>query len=211
MGKIRVFLIDDHEIFRAGLHTVLGHAPDIEVAGESGTESGFLDRIESAEPDMVTIGISGEHSEVIGSVKDRFPDLKLLGLGTTDIDMVPGDARKLAGYVRKESSPDFLRASIKMISLGGTVWHPDLLKSFADTKTGTEPDSKVGARNSIELSVREKRLLSMLASGSTNKQISLELHLAQVTIKKALQALYIKIGATNRTQAAMKASRLGLN
>jgi DNA-binding NarL/FixJ family response regulator len=99
-----------------------------------------------------------------------------------------------------------------MIALGGIVWHPDLIENCVEAKSvsAIKPDAQGTGGLHVQLSPRESQLLSLLVAGKTNKQISQELKLAQVTVKKALQVLFPKIGVTNRTQAAIKASQLGL-
>ena len=215
-GKTRVFLADDHEIFRIGLRTVLGHVPEIEVAGESAAGPGLLDRIKAASPDIVLLDLSpGQPGafDTFETIRDRFPSLRVLVLTGLDVPIPAADAcaRKLDGYINKECSGDFLRTAIKMVGLGGSVWQPGLL--YCPTGTGLPGSHSPGGQGSDEaarLSPRETLMLSLLAGGKTNKQIALELKLAQVTVKKALQGLFAKLGVSNRTQAAMKASQLGL-
>jgi len=210
--KIRLYLADDHEIFRTGLRTVLRFAGDLEITGESGNVPDLLALIDTAEPDIVLVGAQPNTSNLVDDIKGRFPEVKILALGTSDFEMSLDSAGKLNGYIKKESSSEFLRSAIKTISLGGSVWSPELLKSLlrfqANPKTVLlTPES---SSTNLILTAREKQLLILLANGKTNKQISLELHLAQVTIKKALQTLYVKLNAANRTQAVMRASQLSL-
>lgn len=208
-GKIRIYLADDHEIFRTGLRTVLRFAGEIEITGESGIVPDLLSLIENAEPDIVLIGTRSDISKLTEQIKDRFPAIKILVLGSLDSGMPLSSAARLNGYIKKESTSEFLRSAIKTISLGGTAWSPDLLTSLIES-AGNSRLSPESNSTGLTLTPREKQLLSLLADGKTNKQISLELHLAQITVKKALQTLFVKIGGTNRTQTVMKASQLGL-
>jgi DNA-binding NarL/FixJ family response regulator len=211
-------VVDDHEIFRMGLRTVLRYAQDIEVTGESGSGPGLLDRIEAAAPDLVLLDLSpGQPGafDTLEAIRSRFPHLKTIAMTGEDNRISPLEAlsHKPDGYIKKESSSDLVRAAIKLVALGGSAWHPDLLYCPTDTGLSDAP-GPIGKGQldgaADQLSPRERRLLSLLAGGKTNKQMGLELKLAQVTVKKALQGLFIKLDVKNRTQAAMKASQLGL-
>lgn len=211
-GKIRLYLADDHEIFRTGLRTVLRFAGDIEIAGESGIGPDLPDLLETAEPDIVLMGSQADTPKLIDMINERFPEVKILVLGTSDSEMTPESAGKVNGYIKKESSSDFLRAAIKTVSLGGSVWSPEFLKPLIQPQGNNKASplmSEPGA-TSFSLTPREKQLLVLLAAGKTNKEISAELRLALVTVKKALQTLFVKMGASNRTQAVMRASQSGL-
>jgi DNA-binding NarL/FixJ family response regulator len=133
-------------------------------------------------------------------------------MGSPDKRAASASIMMLDGYIKKDSSSELLRCAIKTIVLGGTVWHSEFLSQLIE---GAEKPRKNQIASEfpldkIMLTDREKQLLALLADGKTNMQISLELHLAEVTIKKGLQALFIKIRAANRTQAVINASRLGL-
>lgn len=204
--KTRVYLADDYEIFRTGLRTVLRFAGEVEIVGDSAILPEILELIEAAEPDILLIGDGPETSRLIQSITERFPTIKILVLGSDTILFSP---LKVGGYLSKESSSDLVRSAIKTIALGATVWNPVSLESMF--KPGEINCGKSGSNpGNIVLTQREKQLLSLLAGGKTNKEISLEVGIAQVTVKKALQTLFAKIGGTNRTQTVMKASQLGL-
>jgi DNA-binding NarL/FixJ family response regulator len=211
-GKIRIYLADDHEIFRTGLRTVLRFAGEIEITGESGIVPDLPDLLEKAEPEIVLIGAQSDVSKSVEMIKERFPGMKILVLGTSDSKLKLGSAGKLDGYIKKESSPEFLRSAIKTVALGGSVWSPELLMPLIQTQENPIIDQVTSGDGSTPLSLtpREKQLLILLAEGKSNKQISSELHLALVTVKKALQTLFVKVGATNRTLAVMRATRNGL-
>jgi DNA-binding NarL/FixJ family response regulator len=207
--KTRIYLADDHEIFRTGLKTVLRFAGDVEITGESGIVPDLMPLIETSEPDIILLGTGAGTWRLIEAIKNSFPMLKILVLGDFEKDITSKSAFNLSGYINKESAPDFLRSAIKTIALGGTVWSPELLKLFVES---SDNSCRVAALSTtgVSLSPRETRLLGFLAAGKTNKEISLELNIAQITVKKALQTLFGKLGATNRTQTVMKASQLGL-
>ena len=208
-GKIRIYLADNHEIFRTGLKTVLRFTGgEVDITGESGIVPDLLNRIETAEPDIALVGVGTETPKLIEDINRSFPALKILVLGHFDPDLFSKSAVRLSGYINKESSPDFLRTAIKTIALGGSVWSPELLTLFLESEDISR--TPVLSSPGISLSPRENRLLGLLAEGKTNKEISLELQIAQITVKKALQTLFGKLGATNRTQTVMKASQLGL-
>ena len=207
-GKTKVYLADDHEIFRTGLRTILRYAGDLEISGESAIATDFVDRLAAAEPDVLLLGSRPDLTETIDSIKNRLPGLKILVLGAAG-DVNSNSIEILDGYINKDSSSEFLRSAIRTVVLGGTVWHPGIVRSQA-SKTISYGDPSDQTPASIVVTPREKRLLVFVAEGKTNKQIALELSIAQITVKKALQSLYIKLGSINRTQAVMKASQLGL-
>jgi DNA-binding NarL/FixJ family response regulator len=211
-----VFLVDDHDIFRMGLRAALRDAPDIEVAGEAGNGPSLLDRIQAAGPDLVLLDVhQGQPGafDTLEAIKGRFPLMKVVAMTGDDTRIPAADAfsHQIDGYIKKECSGDFLCTALKMVALGGSVWQHELLYTPAEAdRHASELTSKGLNGAAARLSPRERQLLSLLAGGKTNKQMGLELKLAQVTVKKALQTLFTKLGVSNRTQAAVKASQLGL-
>ncbi|AKG52813.1 DNA-binding response regulator LuxR family [Dehalogenimonas sp. WBC-2] len=217
MDKIKVYLADNHEIFRVGLRAVLRDMPDIEVAGDSDLGPGLLDMIKKDNPDFVLLDVDLGRSDYFNNldlIKVEFPGIKVVAMSGDERQIPVRDvlSRRIDGYIRKSCSGEFLCTTIQMIGLGGNVWQSDMLYCTLEEDKNPEAAKQSNLLTSVaaQISLRERQILTLLVKGETNKQIGKAMNLAQVTVKKTLQGLFVKLGVTNRTQAAMMATRYKL-
>jgi two-component system response regulator DevR len=203
--RIRTFLVDDHELIRRALHDLLSAEPDIEVVGEAGSVTEASELIPDRQPDVVLLDLrlpDGEGTEVVRRSRDRSPDTRWLVLTSFDD---PTEVRAAVeagavGYLLKGSPPEACVSAVRQVAQGRGVLDPTVAGHLLDR--GSE-DSAGLAR----LSPQEHRVASLLAEGLTNRQIGQRLGLAEKTVKNHVSAVLTKLGAANRTEAALRASR----
>jgi DNA-binding NarL/FixJ family response regulator len=131
----------------------------------------------------------------------EFPPI--LGLLPPDSELGAFQAAGLSGFLPQEASPDQLEAALHALMLGLAVFDPDLLPTFTPP-----PSSEAGP--TADLTPREREVLNLVAQGLANKSIARQLSISDHTVKFHINALMSKLGAQSRTEAVVKASRLGL-
>jgi DNA-binding NarL/FixJ family response regulator len=201
--KIRLMLVDDHFVVRAGLAGSLGLDPEVEIVAECGTGEEALAAYRKHRPDVVLMdwrlpGISGV--EAAQKIRAEFPEARILQLtiyeGDEDIfRAVEAGAR---GYLPKSVSRRELLAAIRAVHRGGEVFPPAI-------------QAKLDARRARpELNEREKTVLKLIVHGRSNKEIASDLGIAEVTVKFHVGNLLAKLGVQDRTQAATAAIQRGI-
>jgi two-component system response regulator DevR len=202
---IRTFLVDDHELIRRALRELLSAESDIEVVGEAGTAAEATERIPEARPDVVVLDLrlpDGQGTEVCRQLGPQLPDTKWLVLTSFD---EPGEVRGAVeagavGYLLKDTAAEACVAAVRQVSEGRGVLDPTVAGHLLDR--GQEP-----AADLARLTPQEQRVAALLAEGLTNRQIGDRLGLAEKTVKNHVSAVLTKLGAHNRTEAALRAAR----
>jgi len=210
----RILLVDDHRIVREGLAAVLSKQADILVIGEASSAEEALTIVESLNPDLVVLdlhmpGMGG--LKAIRQLKELRPTTSILVLTVENSEMVLLEAVRAgaAGYVLKDASAEVVAQSIRLILQGGTVIDSDLLqkalKGGVALSTPEPQDLMVDS-----LTPRELEVLRLLARGLGNQEIAEQLGTSRVTSKKHVHHIIGKLQVSDRTQAILKAFRLGL-
>ncbi|MBI5950831.1 MAG: response regulator transcription factor [Chloroflexi bacterium] len=209
---IRVLICDDQDVVREGLRAILKSCKDIEVVGLAGDGDEALQMIPSAKPDVVLMdlkmpvmnGIQATHH-----IRTQYPEVYVLVLTTYDADQWVFDAIRsgAAGYLLKDTPRDGLIAAIKGTAEGKTHVDPNVAgKLFTQVSKTPVEDTTVTA----SLSEREREVLSLLARGLSNADIAARLYLSEGTVRNYVSAIFVKLGVSDRTQAAVLALRYGL-
>lgn len=207
--EIRVFLVDDHEIVRDGLRTVIDACEDLTVVGEAGTVAEALGRIDTARPDVAVVDLflpDGDGVQVCREARSNRPELHCLILTSFSDDEALFDAimAGAAGYVLKGARSGELIDSIRQVAKGRSLLDPSVTaRVFEMFRTGRETDRRLAS-----LSQQERRVLDLLSEGLTNRQIANRLNLAEKTVKNYVSNLLMKMGFRRRTEAATYAARL---
>jgi two-component system nitrate/nitrite response regulator NarL len=207
MADIRVVVIDDHPIFRAGVTHTLTAAPDVTVIGEGCSVSDALQLAGQNCPDVMVLDLNmpGGGIGAIGQLGERFPSVKPLILsGAADAEQVRAAMQEGAwGYVMKGVSATELVHSIRAIHRGERYVTPALAaKLFAALPA--EPANLV--TNSFpSLTAREEQILALIAEGLSNKEIGGRLELSEKTVKHYLTIVMDKLNVRTRVQAALLA------
>lgn len=205
--RIRVFLLDDHEIVRRGLRELLSLEADVEVVGESGSAEEAIRRIPALRPHVAILDArlpDGSGIEVCRQVRALDPSIAGLILTSYD-DEQALTAAVLAGacgYLLKDIQGNDLVATIRAVAAGTRLLAQARVEAWQESLTAPIPTDPRLRR----LTPQERRILSLVAKGLTNRQIGGELFLAEKTVKNYITAVLAKLGMERRTQAAVFAA-----
>ena len=207
MNKIRLLIVDDHEVVRSGLKCMLADT-EINIVAEAATAAAALRHALEDELDVVVLDIRLPDSDglaMLGRIKLDKPRLPILMLSTFDNPTYIARAVALgaAGYLLKGCSRDQLISAIRNAATGKGVWTRDELRRV----TGALATPRVIADIEVPLTQRESEVLKQLALGLTNKEIASMLQISYETVKEHVQHILRKIGVSDRTQAAVWAVR----
>ncbi|MGW1217219.1 response regulator [Streptomyces californicus] len=209
--KITVFLLDDHEVVRRGVHELLASEPDIEVVGEAGTAADALVRIPATRPDVAVLDVrlpDGSGVEVCREVRSQDENIKCLMLTSFADDEALFDAimAGASGYVLKAIRGGELLNAVRDVAAGKSLLDPvataRVLQRLRDGGSGKGDDKLAG------LTEQERKILDLIGEGLTNRVIGERLHLAEKTIKNYVSSLLSKLGMERRSQAAAYVARL---
>ncbi len=203
-GKIRVFLLDDHEVVRRGVIELLESAGDIEVIGEAATVAQALARVPALRPDVAVLDVQlpdGDGISVCAELRAKLPDLACLMLTSYADDNAVVDAivAGASGFVLKQIQGNDLVAAVRTVAAGGSLLDPTTTAQLM-TKVRNQATRKDPFK---DLSAQERKILDLIGEGMTNRQIGEEIFLAEKTVKNYVSSLLAKLGLERRTQAAV--------
>ena len=206
---IRVFLLDDHEIVRTGLRSLLESTEDIEVVGEAGTVAEALSRIPALRPDVAILDVrlpDGSGVEACRDIRDRMPATACVILTSyaDDEALFASIMAGSSGYILKQVGGNSLIDDVRRVAAGESLLDPALAdRVLRRLREGPEEDPLLAS-----LTQQERRILDLIAEGKTNRQIAEAMFLAEKTIKNYVSNLLTKLGMQRRTQAASFATRI---
>ncbi len=216
---ITLLIVDDQRLMREGLRTLLELEEDLRVAGEAENGLQALAQYEKIAPDVVLMDVRMPEMDGVEAtrlLRQRWPEAAVIILTTFDDDeyVFEGLRAGARGYLLKAVSSDELAGAIRTVAAGGALIDPSVTrKVMAEfARLGRRPGGeRPGAGKLVEpLSKRETEVLRLIAEGRTNKEIARSLFLAEGTVKNYVTNILGKIGARDRTQAALRARELGL-
>ena len=205
--SIRIFLLDDHEVVRVGLATMLDAEPDLEVVGHAGNAENALAGIADSLPDIAVLDVrleDGNGIEVCREIRSTHPDVSCIMLTSfaDDRALVDAGTAGASAYVLKQVRGDELADTIRAVAEGRQLLDP------ATIRHATERLRSSGELLIEDLSPQERRLFVLIGDGYSNRQIADELYLAEKTVKNYVSTLLAKLGMTRRTEVAALAARL---
>ncbi|MGH9092650.1 MAG: response regulator [Acidimicrobiales bacterium] len=206
---LRVFLLDDHEVVRAGLRSLLEIEDGVEVVGEAGTAADALARVPAVHPDVAVLDVrlpDGSGVEVCREIRSRHPEVACVMLTSyaDDEALFAAIMAGAAGYVLKQVGGSDLVDKLQRVGQGQSLLDPALTKRVLErVQQGPKRDERLE-----RLTPQELRILDLIADGRTNRQIGEEMFLAEKTVKNYVSNLLAKLGMERRTQAATFAARL---
>ena len=208
--QIRLLLVDDHEVVRVGLRTLFEKSDGIEVVGEAGTAKDAVAEAQRLKPGVVLMDLRLPDGSGITACRDilsRAPDTRVLFLTSySDDDAVRATVLAgAAGYLLKEIGQQALVDGIKAVADGQSILDPRVTQAVLRQLTA---GAKPKAETDEELSPQERRVLTHVVEGKTNKQIALALGLSDKTVKNYLSNAFQKLHVTRRSHAAVLFSRL---
>ncbi|HJR88036.1 MAG TPA: response regulator transcription factor [Acidimicrobiia bacterium] len=196
---IRVFIVDDHDLFRVGVRSGLGS--DIDVVGEASEVGPAVELINERLPDVVLLDVhlpGGGGRFVIEGVHRKHPQVAFLALSASDAapDVVGVVRAGAAGYVTKNISPAELREAIERVAAGEPVFSPRLAGFLLDTFSDLPPADPELDR----LSEREREVLQLIARGYTYREAAAELYISIKTIESHVSSVLRKLQLSNRNE-----------
>jgi DNA-binding NarL/FixJ family response regulator len=215
-SPVRVLVVDDQALFREALVTLLGARPEVAVVGEAGDGAQALERAAELQPDVVLMDL---HMPVLDGIattrrlRVEQPGVRVLALTTFDDDEDVFAALRAGalGYLLKDVSSERLVEALLSAARGESALQPSVaakvVARFAqlDDVPRARPQPLV-----VPLSDRELDVLRLLADGRSNREIAGSLYLAEGTVKNHVTNVLAKLGARDRTQAALRARALDL-
>jgi len=208
---IRVVIVEDQNIVRQGLRSLLGLSGDIEIAGEAADGEEAIEVIEAAKPDVVLLDLRMPKLDGVGVLKRLRGHPPALILTTFDDDANLFDAVRAGakGWLLKDVSLERLTGAIRTLAEGGTCIEPVITERIVRA-LGESNVAFDSAELPEPLTDREKTILRLLAGGYSNKEISELLNISDGTVKNHISNLLAKLGVRDRTRAVLKAIDLGV-
>ena len=204
--RLRVFLLDDHELVRRGVRELLEADGEIEVVGEAATAAEALARVPALRPQVVVLDVrlpDGDGVSVCRELRSQLPDLACLMLTSFSDDDALLDAvlAGASGYVLKDIRGGDLVGAVRTVAAGGS-----LLDSASTANVLARLRAKPATDPLDVLTDQERRILDLIGEGLTNRQIGERMFLAEKTVKNYVSSLLSKLGLQRRTQAAVLAT-----
>jgi two-component system response regulator DevR len=202
--RVRVFLLDDHEIVRQGLRALIEADGDLEIVGEAGTAADAIARIPATRPDVAVLDVrlpDGDGVAVCREVRSRDPELHCLMLTSFADDEALFDAimAGASGYVLKQIKGSDIVDAVRRVAAGQSLLDPDVTQRVLERlRRPPEEDERLAS-----LTGQERRILELITEGLTNRQIAEQMYLAEKTVKNYVSNLLAKLGMERRTQAAV--------
>lgn len=223
--KIRLLVVDDQALIREGLQTLLESKPDLQVVGNAADGEQALHIIEELyrtpqQPDLVLMDVRMPLMDGVAATQaicQRFPDIKVMVLTTFNDTEYVSQAIKCGakGYLMKDTPSEELATAIRAVYKGYSQFGPGIIEKAINTSSATPPIH--AASESVNqkpekppqlafLSSREKEVLRLIASGSSNREIAEKLYISESTVKNHVSNILCRLGLRDRTQAAILAS-----
>lgn len=207
---IRIMLVDDHPVVRAGLRAVLEPVPDLEIVAEAADADEAIHRAATEQLDVVLMDlrlhgtVAGGRDGIVATAEIRAlanpPRVLMLTTYASDADILRAVESGATGYLLKDTAPDTLVAGIRSAAAGETVLGPAIAARLLDRMAA--PDQA--------LTARELEIVEQLAVGGANKEIAKRLFISEATVKSHLVHIFGKLGVNNRTKVVAVARERGL-
>ncbi|MBI4781313.1 MAG: response regulator transcription factor [Oscillatoriophycideae cyanobacterium NC_groundwater_1537_Pr4_S-0.65um_50_18] len=212
---IRLLLVEDQEVVREGLKTLLELKPDLQVVGEAGNGQQAVERVHSLNdqdllPDVILMDIRMPIMDGVTATQiicQAFPDIKVLVFTTFDDAKYVAEALQVGakGYLLKDIPSEELAEVIRSIHRGYTQFSPGILEKMMANPAATQPQSTQLPPGFTQLSPREKQVLRMLANGASNREIAETLFLTEGTVRNHISHILTRLNLRDRIQAAVVA------
>ncbi|OZF56220.1 DNA-binding response regulator [Rhodococcus sp. 14-2470-1b] len=215
MSRIKVALVDDQQLFRAGIRMLISSQPDLEFVGEAGDGKAGVELAAEVSPDVVLMDIRmpvldgiAATAEIVAASSEP---PRILVLTTFDLDESAAKAIKAgaSGFVLKDADPEFLLAAIRTVHAGNSVIAASattaLLGHFTDT-----PATPQAPKEFDLLTARERELFHLAARGASNSEIAAQEFLSEATVKTHISRIFTKLGLRDRVQLVVYAFEHGL-
>jgi len=205
MKKQRIILVDDHELVRIGLKSLLERHPQFDVVGEAGSAREALEQVESLKPDVVVMDIRLPGTSGIDAceqIVNQYPETKVLMLTSYAEDEMLFSAIRAgaSGYVLKQIGSEDLIKAIESVGRGEALLDPAVTQRvFQEVRRAVKEEE---ASAFSHLSQQEKHVLLLVSEGKTNREIAKSLFLGEGTVRNYVSSILSKLSVNNRAEAA---------
>jgi DNA-binding NarL/FixJ family response regulator len=212
-GVTRIMLADDHKLVVIGLRTLLGTVPGFQVVGEANSVAAAVSEARRCRPDVVVMDLrfpDGSGVEACRDIRSESPDVRVLMLTSyDDQEAVVGSIMAgAAGYLLKQTDPERLIEAIQVVGSGGSLLDSSVTQAALEWMRGHAAAVKQDDPLAV-LSDQERRILPLVAQGMTNREIAVQLHLSESTVKTYISYMLQKLHMARRTEIAALAMRQG--
>ena len=206
MKPIRILLVDDHPVVRAGIEGILTSQDDIEVVGEAGNGEEAIRLSQTLQPDVILMDLRMPEMDGVTAIKiintqTNPPYILVLTTYDTDVDIVRAIEAGATGYLLKDTPPADFFAAVRNVAQGESVLTPVVASRLME---------RMRAPAEEQLSSREIEVLALVSRGHNNKAIAKELYISTATVKTHLIHIYGKLGVNDRTAAVTTALEKGI-
>jgi two-component system, NarL family, response regulator LiaR len=213
--SIRIVLADDHAVVREGTRILLDREDGLTVVGEAADGSEAITLVGELRPDVAILDIAMPNTNGIQAtteIKRRWPQTSVLVLTGYDDDeyvyaMIDAGA---AGYLLKDVPAEEVIHAVRAIHAGEPVLHPHIMQKLMDRASKPTTRDSLNSALSGDISAREREVMGFAALGLTNSMIADELSLSSRTVQTHLRNIFVKLGVSSRTEAVVRAIKLGL-
>jgi len=213
---IRVLVVDDQPLIRAGFHKMVEARPDLEVVGEAADGAEAITQARRLAPDVVLMDVRMPAMDGLEATRQLAgpgvtDPTKVLILTTFDLDEYVYDALRAgaSGFLLKDAPPEELAAAIRVVAAGEALLAPSVTRRLIQRFVGQPPPKAVDAGVLERLTDRETEVLRLVARGLSNAQIAAELVVSETTVKSHVAHLLMKLGLHDRVQAVVLAYETG--
>lgn len=213
--KIKVLIVDDHQVVRQGLRTFLELHEDIAVVGEAGDGLAAVGMARQLEPDVVLMDLVMPRLDGVAAtqqVKSFSARIKVIALTSfaEDDKVFPAIQAGASSYLLKDVSPDNLVEAIRAVHRGEARLHPDIARKLMDAARGARQTEPIHEAHAGDLTEREREVARLVAQGRSNAEIARALVISDKTVKTHVSNILSKLNLEDRTQLAIYAIKNGL-
>ncbi|WP_052852763.1 response regulator [Streptomyces avicenniae] len=215
-APLTLLLVEDDELTRTGLRTLLSAQPDLAVVGEAADGAEALQLATSLRPDVVLMDVRMPRMDGIEATRRLRADLevppKIIVITTFESDDYVYDALRAGadGFILKRAPVGQIAHAVRLVATGDTLLFPDAVRRLVATRPPTARQDPAGPRLPVPLTGRETDILRLMATGLSNPQIAEHLTVSMETVKTHVSNVLTKLGARNRTQAVILAYESGI-
>ncbi|HLS88004.1 MAG TPA: response regulator transcription factor [Sphingobacteriaceae bacterium] len=206
-GKIKVLIVDDHEVVRMGLKSLVDRQPDMEWVGEAGNVAEAVEKAKATEPHVVILDVrlpDGSGIDACRDIRSHNDRTRIIMLTSyaDDEALFASIVAGASGYILKQTRGSELMEAVRRVARGESLLDPAVTHRVLERIRGGDRTGPTEGELLARLTDRERHVLELIAKGYTNRQIGEALHLSEKTIKHYVTGILNKLGVDNRTAAA---------